>query len=49
MRESIKTDKSTVFTVIGLIAMILLTLTKVIPSSQIAGYAVFVGIVFFSS
>ena len=47
MRESIKTDKSTVFTVIGLIAMILLTLTKVIPSSQIAGYAVFVGIVFF--
>lgn len=47
MNRSAKTDKSTVFTIIGLIAMVLLTLTKVIPSSQIAGYSVFVGIAFF--
>lgn len=47
MSDSIKRDKSTVFTVIGLIIMILLTITKVIPSSQIAGYAVLVGIAFF--
>lgn len=47
MNDSIKTDKSAVFTVIGLITMILLTITKVSPSSQIAGYAVFAGIAFF--
>lgn len=47
MSYSIKTDKSTIFTVIGLITMILLTVTKVVPSSQIAGYAVFAGIAFF--
>lgn len=47
MSHRIKTDKSAVFTVIGLIIMILLTITKVIPSSQIAGYAVLVGIAFF--
>lgn len=34
-------------TVIGLITMVLLTLTKIVPFSQIAGYSVFVGIVFF--
>lgn len=44
---SITTDKSTVFTIIGITAMILLTLTKAVPSSQIAGYAVFVGIACF--
>lgn len=42
-----KTDKSTILTVIGIVAMILLTVTKVVPSSQIAGYATFVGIAFF--
>lgn len=47
MSDSIKTDKSTVFTIIGLITMILLTITKVTPSSPIAGYAIFVGIAFF--
>lgn len=47
MSHSIKTDKSAALTVIGLTAMILLTMTKVTPSSQIAGYAVFVGIAFF--
>lgn len=47
MSNSLKTNKGTITTVIGLIAMVLLTLTKVVPSSQIAGYSVFVGIVFF--
>lgn len=47
MSYSIKEDKSAAFTTIGLIAMILLTATKVTPSSQIAGYSVFVGIAFF--
>lgn len=39
--------KSTVLTLIGIAVMILLTLTKVVPSSQIAGYSMFVGIAFF--
>lgn len=38
---------SAVLTLIGTIGMMLLTVTKVVPSSQIAGYAVFVGIAFF--
>lgn len=42
-----KSDRSSVFTIIGIAAMLLLTLTKVMPSSQIAGYSVFVGIAFF--
>lgn len=42
-----KTDKNAAFTMIGLITMILLTITKVVPSSPIAGYAVFAGIAFF--
>lgn len=39
--------KSAVLTLIGITAMILMTLTKVVPSSTIAGYSVFVGIAFF--
>lgn len=39
--------KSAVITLIGIAVMILLTLTKVVPSSTIAGYSVFVGIAFF--
>ncbi len=39
--------KSAVLTLIGISVMILLTVTKVIPSSKIAGYSVFVGIAFF--
>ena len=38
--------KNTVLTLIGIIVMILLTVTKVVPSSTIAGYGVFVGIAF---
>lgn len=39
--------KSAAITLIGLIVMILLTVTKVEPSSKIAGYSIFVGIAFF--
>lgn len=39
--------KGAVLTLIGIAVMILMTLTKVVPSSTIAGYSVFVGIVFF--
>ena len=39
--------KSVVLTMIGVAIMILLTVTKVVPSSKIAGYSVFVGIAFF--
>ncbi len=38
---------SAVITFTGIIVMILLTATKVFPSSNIAGYSVFVGIAFF--
>lgn len=39
--------RSAVLTLTGITVMILLTLTKVVPSSSIAGYSVFVGIAFF--
>lgn len=39
--------RSTVITLTGIIVMILLTVTKVTPSSNIAGYSVLVGIAFF--
>lgn len=39
--------KSTVLTLIGITLMILLTVTKVVPSSKTAGYSVLVGIAFF--
>lgn len=39
--------KGVVLTLIGIIAMMLVTVTKVVPSSQIAGYSVFIGIAFF--
>lgn len=47
MNHSVKMNKSYALTIIGLIAMILMTLTKIVPSSQIAGYSVLVGIAFF--
>lgn len=47
MNHSVKTNKSYILTIIGLIAMIVVTLTKIVPSSQIAGYSVFIGIAFF--
>ena len=39
--------KSVVLTITGVAIMILLAVTKVVPSSKMAGYSVFVGIVFF--
>ena len=39
--------KSAVLTLVGMVIMILLTVTKVVPSSKIAGYSMFVGIAFF--
>ena len=45
--NQITKDKSAVVTFIGLILMMLLTATKVVPTSTLAGYSVFVGIAFF--
>ena len=39
--------KSAVLTMTGMAIMVALTVTKVVPSSKIAGYSVFVGIAFF--
>lgn len=39
--------RSTVLTLIGMAVMILLTATKVMPSSKVAGYSVLIGIVLF--
>ncbi len=39
--------QSAILTLIGIIVMILLTVTKVLPSSKIAGYSVLMGIAFF--
>ena len=47
MNNPIKTNKSAILTSLGILVMILLTLTKVVPASRIASYAVFVGIGFF--
>ncbi|MDD6038549.1 MAG: CPBP family intramembrane metalloprotease [bacterium] len=47
MNPSNEMKKTTVPTMIGIILMLLLTATKIVPSSQIAGYSVFVGILFF--
>lgn len=47
MSISIKTDKSKTFTIIGICIMTLLVLTKVVPTSQLAQYAMFVGLAFF--
>lgn len=40
-------DKCFILTVIGLIIMLLLSLTQLLPSLRLAGYSVFVGIAFF--
>lgn len=47
MKGSIQANKGAILTVIGLILMVLLTITKAVPSSSIAGYSVLVGIAFF--
>ena len=46
--KNMENDKnSTIVILTGIILMLLLTVTKANPSSQIAGYSVFVGIAFF--
>lgn len=47
MNASIKTDKSRTLTIIGMGIMVLLVLTKVVPTSQLAQYSPFVGLAFF--
>ena len=47
MNHAEKMDRQTAITIVGLIVMLLLTATKAVPSSQIAGNSVFVGIAFF--
>ena len=47
-QQGIESNKKSVgLTITGVAIMILLTLTKAVPSSNIAGYSVFVGIAFF--
>lgn len=47
MNHSADTNKSNILIIIGLISMIIMTMTKIVPSLQVAGYSVFVGIAFF--
>ena len=47
MNSSIKTDKSKLFIIVGMGVMILLALTKVVPTSQLAPYSLLVGLAFF--
>lgn len=47
MSSLIKTDKGKILTIVGLGVMVLLVLTKVVPTSQMAQYSVFVGLAFF--
>ena len=42
-----KNKKGEILTAVGILIMILLTATKAVPSSKIAGYSVFVGLAFF--
>ena len=47
MKNTIGTNKGFLITVIGIIIMVLLTLTKIVPTTSLAGYSVLVGIAFF--
>ena len=47
MGTSIKADKSKALTMVGMGIMTLLVLAKVVPTSQLADYAMFVGLAFF--
>lgn len=46
-KGSLPSHKGFLLTSIGLLAMTVITMTKILPSTSIAGYSVFVGIVFF--
>ena len=45
--NQMKKEKGAVLTCVGMLLMVLLTATKIMPSSTLAGYSVFVGIAFF--
>ena len=47
MNNSYETKKGYILTIIGLVIMILMSMTKIVPSTFIAGYSVFIGIAFF--
>ena len=47
MNNDTKKNKSLILTIIGLVIMTLMSLTKIMPSTAIAGYSVLVGIAFF--
>ncbi len=47
MNHSTNIQKSQTLTIIGMIIMIALVITKAVPSLQVAGYSVFVGLAFF--
>ena len=47
MGLSMKTDKSKMLIIVGIVMMILLVLTKVVPTLQLAQYSLFVGLAFF--
>ena len=47
MKEQNKSDKIRTLTIIGMAAMILLVLTKLLPLPHIEGYSILVGITFF--
>ena len=47
MSTSIKIDKGKTLTLVGMGIMTLLVLTKVVPTLQLADYAMFVGLAFF--
>lgn len=40
-------NKNVILTIIGLIAMVLITMTKIVPTTTMAGYSVLIGIAFF--
>lgn len=45
--NSLNSDKGTRLTIVGLILMVIITLTKVVPTTTVAGSSIFVGIIFF--
>lgn len=47
MNNSMKTKNGFLLMIVGILAMTLLSLTKIVPTTAIAGYSIFVGIAFF--
>lgn len=47
MDDSTKKNTGFILTIVGMIVMLLFTLTKIVPTTSLAGYSVLVGIAFF--